>query len=485
MREGECIADVIEGRADWIVVQADMRFALGGLPDGCADSCPCDPPYELGFMAKKWDRSGIAFDPEAWKRVLRVLKPGAHLAAFGGSRTYHRMACAIEDAGLEVRDSLMWLYGTGFPKSLNVSLAMDKAEGIADQRDVVHSYTASGNAGTSTKDKGGTYVTGAPNSDPVTLSVTRGASEKSRRWDGFGTALKPSFEPIVMARKPVDGTVIGNVEQHGTGALNIDACRVPTDWDEPDRPDSWKRSGHTADAEAEKIAAPPGDGIKCHPGGRWPPNVLLDSEMAGVLGKQSGDRKVGGTAGKEHTYNSDGFHGFGVASRVPPKDSGTAARFFPIVDHDPQIDAPFHYCAKSSTAEREAGLDALPVKSAGELTGGRKEGSAGLTPRAGAGRSSKGRRNGHPTIKPVSLLSWLCKIVTPPRGIVLDPFAGSGSCGIAATLNGFRYIGIEMDAEYVEIARARIRHWSRHGGPIALKPPPKDDRQTSLFGEAS
>ncbi|NIP90237.1 MAG: site-specific DNA-methyltransferase [Gammaproteobacteria bacterium] len=292
-----------------------------------------------------------------------------------------------------------------------------------------------------------------------------------------------------MARKPLSGPGIANVQQHGTGAINVDACRVPTDWDEPDRPESWRKSGGIPrDPDADKIAAPPGDGIRCHPGGRWPPNVLLDSEAAEVLSAQSGHIHPAGFARDEPGGGGDGnvvAYGRGIGKGTKGfrhGDQGTAARFFPIVDYDEKLDAPFLYTAKASTAEREAGLEHLPVKTAGELTG-RKDGSAGLTPRAGAGRASNGRRNGHPTVKPVTLLSWLVRLVTPPCGIVLDPFAGSGSCGIAATLQGFRYIGIELDPDgdgYVEIARARIRHWLRHGGTVP-KPKPQSEKQQELF----
>lgn len=271
-------AEVLSGEARWCVLHGDCLDVLDTLPADSFDSCCTDVPYELGFMGRDWDRSGLAFNPETYRKVLRVLKPGAHLLVFGGTRTYHRIACAIEDAGFEIRDSISvfsWLYASGFPKSLNISKAMDKADGVEHLREVVHRYTAGGNAGTPTSEKGGTYGVGVENSDPIELAVTRGASEKSRTWDGWGTALKPAWEPVIVARKPLIGTVVDNVLAHSTGAINIDACRVATNWDEPDRPESWKRSGHTDKPEAEKIAAPAGNGIECHPGGRWPPNVLF------------------------------------------------------------------------------------------------------------------------------------------------------------------------------------------------------------------
>ena len=513
-------AAVLSGEARWCVLHGDCLDVLDTMPADSFDSSCADVPYELGFMGRTWDRSGLAFNPETYRKVLRVLKPGAHLLVFGGTRTYHRIACAIEDAGFEIRDSISvfsWVYGSGFPKSLNVSLAMDKVDGIEDLREVVHRYTAGGNAGTPTSEKGGTYGVGVENSDPIGLAVTRGASDKSRAWDGWGTALKPAWEPVIVARKPLVGTVVENVLQHGTGAINIDACRVATNWDEPDRPDSWKRSGHTDKPEAEKIAAPAGQGIECHPGGRWPPNVLFvhhpscrriadrvvkrellqhtgDLDPVVAYGKGlHGSKAVGdvpetvaaydchadcpvrelerqsGVTTKRPTpaHSNDGcmYHASKVIAGTQLNDTVTAARFFPQFEIDDET--LFLYCAKAARAERELGCERIPPKTGAEATGS-KEGQARLnSPRTGAGRSADRVRNSHPTVKPTELIRYLLRMVTRKDGVNLDFTCGSGTGGVAAVLEEMRFVGIELnDTEkepFVTIARARIDYYARAG----------------------
>lgn len=376
---------------------------LPTLADASIDACVTDPPYELGFMGKKWDASGIAYNVDLWRQVLRVLKPGGHLVAFGGTRTYHRMACAIEDAGFEIRDCLGWLYGSGFPKSLDVSKAIDRAAGA--EREVIGDYAV-------TRDfKGRDLVGDASHSTRV--NITAPATDAAKQWQGWGTALKPAYEPAVLARKPLVGTVAGNVLAWGTGAINIEKCRIPsTDgfekaWDKPISTNlgavgsAYITTGkqHTIDISANK------------PSGRWPANVLHDGSDEVLAG-------------------------------FPDDADGSAARFF--------------YMAKASTWEREIGLDDMPRRSGGELVG-RKDGSAGTqNPRAGAGRASEGRANVHPTVKPIDLMRWLVRLVTPRGGVVLDPFTGSGSTGMAATLEGFGFVGFELDPLHVEIAKRRI-----------------------------
>lgn len=477
--------------SDWRVVVGDCREVLAAMPSNSVDACVTDPPYELGFMGKKWDASGVAFDPRTWAEVLRVLKPGAHLVAFGGTRTYHRMVCAIEDAGFEIRDSIHWLYGSGMPKSLDVGKALDKAAGAA--REVVGSRKLTGSAAMSCKDKGGTYSAGISSAGfEKVVEVTAPATDAAKQWNGWGTGLKPGHEPIVLARKPLVGTVAANVLQCGVGALNIDACRVATDWNEPDRPESWKRSGYTSDPRTEKIAAPPGVGIECHPAGRWPANVVF-SHSAGC--RRLGEKRVRGTphVSGDKTYSDKGVVSFkrersptcytdesgtesvadydcaddcpvraleeqsgsvgansrasgptlvgesrsvargkfsGYDSAVFHGDTGTAARFFSCFEHreDPGVWPPFLYRAKASTSERERGL-------------GSKKGE---------------RQNRHPTVKPTELMRWLVRLVTPKGGLVLDPFTGSGSTGCAAVREGFRFLGVELDEAYAELARRRI-----------------------------
>lgn len=370
------------------LMHGDSRVVLASLESDAIDACVCDPPYELGFMGKRWDATGIAFDPAFWREVLRVLKPGAHLLACGGTRTYHRMGVAIEDAGFEIRDCLAWLYGSGFPKSLNLG-------------------------------------------------------------EGLGTALKPAYEPIVLARKPLKGTVAANVAQFGTGALNVDACRIG---DEPVvslkglgdnrnmNDDGWKGIGKRPEPTTNF--------------GRWPANVCIDPEAALVLDEQSGELTSGSGQRRPHEWQSVNAYGFserpnGASDYERDGDSGGASRFF--------------YVAKPSREERDLGCEGLTAKTAAELTN-RKPGSAGLqNPRAGIRAGSADRdvaarkaRNHHPTVKPVELMRWLVRLITPPDGVVLDPFMGSGTTGMACRYELRRFIGIEREPDYLAIAERRI-----------------------------
>lgn len=350
-------------------------------------------------MGKEWDATGVAFRADAWCECLRVLKPGGYLLAFGGSRTYHRMAVAIEDAGFEIRDSLMWLYSQGFPKSHNL--------------------------------KGD--------------------------WEGWGTALKPAHEPIVMARKPFPGTVAANVAAHGTGALNIEGCRVPT-------PESWHDSGVLCGGNS---VTDYGDGLnnagrsESHPAGRWPANVVHDGsaevleafpdapgQIADISATAPSPKTQGiygpmrreGELSQERRYTAKGGTDFAMKPGVRRLDTGSAARFF--------------YCAKADGGERNYGLDVFPAKAGRPLGISQWEGQTnGSGKRMGADAPM---RNHHPTVKPVSLMRWLCRLVTPPGGTVLDPFTGSGTTGVAAVLEGFAFIGIEREAEYRAIAERRI-----------------------------
>jgi len=468
---------------------------LPTLADASIDACVTDPPYELGFMGKKWDASGIAYNVDLWREVLRVLKPGGHLVAFGGTRTYHRMACAIEDAGFEIRDCLAWMYGSGFPKSLDVSKAIDKVNGEAGR---LHRFTAfmrdTGltarqiNEATSTfmgahylTDKSqpaiptcalwaklrplcgdvpawvdelvarieaerevitkqsATRIAVAPgqNNDrsATTLDITAPATDAAKQWQGWGTALKPAYEPAVLARKPLRSTVAQNVLVYGTGAINVDGCRIPNHGAEAGRVrHGGGVPGNSTSYELMDYQAP-------MPEGRWPANVLHD--------------------GSEE-----------VLAGFPDDADGSAARFF--------------YTAKASTWEREIGLDDMPRRSGGELVG-RKDGSAGTqTPRAGAGRASEGRANVHPTVKPIDLMRWLVRLVTPRGGVVLDPFTGSGSTGMAATLEGFGFVGFELDPLHVEIAKRRIAAARKRRVIVQdgkLKPDETHAAQMSLFDE--
>ena len=367
------------------VIVGDCRDVLADIPNNFFDSVVCDPPYELGFMGKAWDSTGIAYDSTLWVEVLRVLKPGGHLLAFGGSRTYHRLACAVEDAGFEIRDQIMWVYGSGFPKSLNIG----KQDGCA-------------------------------------------------KWEGWGTALKPAHEPIVVARKPLEGTVAANVLKWGVGGLNIDGCRV----ERADGDDS--HAGQRTDTFGTQETLSGGDGSggwSQNDSGRWPANFIHDGsdevlELFPDVGKSTGGRigkkSMGNVTNVPAGKFEPGNPGYG--------DSGSAARFF--------------YCAKAGKKERNAGLEHLPTRRASAM---------GYD--IGLGEAGEGmfkdrnpqKQNHHPTVKPISLMRYLVRLVTPPNGTVFDPFTGSGTTGVAAVLEGNDFVGIEQNVEYAAIAEARIK----------------------------
>lgn len=455
----------------------DCLDVLRELPDGSVDAVVTDPPYELGFMGKGWDASGIAYNVDLWRDVLRVLKPGGHLLAFGGTRTWHRLACAIEDAGFEIRDSIAWMYGSGFPKSLDVSKAIDKRGGAvagfeafrdavraAMQRNGVsraeltkalgnhmlsHYLTAGSQpavpnvkdyriirdtvglghdwdhlfaeeaerevvgtktAGIADKNEGPRHTIGA--SKAVIVDITAPATPDAARWQGWGTALKPAHEPIVVARKPLTGTVAANVLEHGTGALNIDACRIGMSPEDRANIEGRTWVGRNRDLKAKVFGDYATDGsdqpMTVHPSGRWPANVVLDEHQAAELDKQSGDIRANRSV--RDPNGSLGYHG--GAKGLPDvvsgyEDTGGASRFF--------------YTAKAGTDERP-----------------RVDGVA------------------HPTVKPVDLMRWLVRLVTPPGGTVLEPFAGSGTTAEACVIEGLHCIAIEREADYLPLIVQRL-----------------------------
>lgn len=480
MSEGD-MADIFGRRAEWCIAHADCRYILGALEDNCIDAVVTDPPYELNFMARNWDRSGIAYDDHLWSEVLRVLKPGGHLVAFGGTRTAHRIACAIEDGGFEIRDSLAWMHGQGFPKSVNLG-------------------------------------------------------------NGRGSALKPAFEPIILARKPLGGTLATNLEQWRTGALNIDACRVA-------HAGAADRAAHDAQVAAIKARGGSMDGSwknssdlsganDVNEAGRWPPNVLLshqpscerlgtrsvkanptwdttnrETEPSAFTGETVSTvrhavngaeevpiwrcidgcpvRQLDAQSGTNHAGVGVGVGGIwskscGLPAGEQHGDSGTASRYFPQFQPSDLDDiTPFLYQAKPSRGERDLGLERFRARSGAEATNS-EEGQARLnSPRTGAGRNG-GARNIHPTVKSIDLMRWLVRLITPPGGIVLDCFCGSGSTGVAARLEGVRFLGIEMndtDKEpFVSIARARLAHVDgRTFEPREELRSPTPPRQGALF----
>jgi DNA modification methylase len=456
---------------------------------------------------------------ESWAReALRVLKPGGHLLAFGGTRTYHRLACAIEDAGFEIRDCLSWMYGSGFPKSLDVSKAIDKANGV--EREVVETIPDRW-AGK------GTVLQRSTQDERAEAHITAPATPEAQQWQGWGTALKPAHEPIVMARKPLAGTVAANCLEFGTGALNVDGCRIGYASEADKRLETrgvhvggaYKHPAGDSFKKAENAVAP------VNPAGRWPANVVLShdsrceqvgtrrvkgtgpraggdlsnrvtaleggdrvrTDHAGIpdvetvawrcvescpvrlLDEQSGERPAGeprlnrrgittGTSiGGQGRYGTSEPHeaitGYG--------DSGGASRFF--------------YTAKASSAERNAGLEgfeAKPVPVSVIQTQDRTSAGDEL-----GGKQQSRQRNVHPTVKPIALMRWLVRLVTPPGGTVLDPFAGSGTTGIAAGLEGLNFVGIEREEEYVRIAEARIRWWGEHPEGLELSKGLEADRK--------
>ena len=383
----------------------DCIETMNAMPPESVDAIVTDPPYGLGFMGKKWD--GLPPSLEWAEACYRVLKPGGHIAAFGGTRTWHRLAVAIEDAGFEMRDSLAWLYGSGFPKSHDVSKAIDKAAG-AQRTEVVGKGRAGGRS---------TLTTGNPGPDSWRdaraaahdYDYTAPATPEAAQWDGWGTALKPAFEPIVLARKPLaEKTVARNVLAHGTGAINVDACRIGT------TVETWPATRSYGGDPSEVAFTKTAGGVQraqatgSAPSGRWPANVLLDHHAAAWVDEQSGNRPSAGGA----AFGVGGYGGTVGLNRDDRRelgygDKGGASRFF--------------YSAKAPKSERP-NVDGMQ----------------------------------HPTVKPLAIMRWLIRLVTPPGGVVLDPFAGSGTTIEAALIEGFDPVGIEMETDYLPLIQHRI-----------------------------
>jgi DNA modification methylase len=451
----------------WNIRHGDCREVMRTLDPESVDSIVSDPPYGLSFMGKGWDH-GVPGE-EFWTEALRVAKPGAHLLAFGGTRTYHRLACAIEDAGWEIRDCVMWVYGSGFPKSHDVSKAIDKrggaTAGFKEFRDAVKDAMKRNGVSRTTLNAAlgnhmlSHYLTAGsqpavPNAkdyriirDTVGLGrdwdhlfmdeaerevvgfqkrgsavntsfmsggndITAPATPEAQQWSGWGTALKPAWEPIIVARKPLCGTVAENVLRHGTGGINVDGCRVGHD--EPIKPMKAQDGGNKVYGQSGRYE----ETTELKANGRWPANLIHDGsdEVVGLF--PDCKPATGRTKRSDRCFApGTGYQGGSASLEVDAvySDTGSAARFF--------------YTAKCSKKDRSDG-------------------------------------NTHPTVKPTDLMRYLCRLVTPPGGVVLDPFMGSGSTGKAAMLDGFEFIGIEREAEYVEIAKARIGAAEAGAGPL-------------------
>lgn len=382
----------------------DCLTQLDLLEANSIDSIVTDPPYELNFMGKGWDNAGISFQKETWEKCLRVLKSGGYLLAFGGSRTFHRIAVAIEDAGFEIRDTIMWLYGSGFPKSMNIGLAVDKKNGVESK--VI-----------------GTGKSGAKETHTNSLNLVNNPfggeyeiKEAQNKWQGWGTALKPSFEPIIIARKPFKGSLVDNVIKWGVGGLNIDECRVGS----------------------EKLVNKGMSSLGVMHDDNWVSNKKVVNEVSGRF-----------PANTILTYDQITFDevcgAFPNTKSTPNNDSGSASRYF--------------YCAKASKKDRDEGLIGFEEKNT--MCDRNPELASANMPQ---NRSGNLRKNIHPTVKPTELMQYLIRLVNPKGATILDPFMGSGSTGKAVMYENkerqanYNFIGIELDKEYCDIAEARIQY---------------------------
>ncbi len=408
-----------------------------------------DPPYGLSFMGKDWDH-GVPGE-EFWRGIAGACLPGAMMLAFGGTRTYHRMVCAIEDAGWEIRDCLQWLYGSGFPKSLDVSKAIDRAAAAEHLREFSHKNPA---------DRPYTYMAGETSTgwkSPPRPHKTKPYTEAARTWHGYGTALKPAHEPICLAMNPLDGTFAHNACTHGVAGLNVDGGRVGTE--------SAGWNGLTSDrtgSEWDNSGFKKADGVQRQSQGRWPANIIHDGSAEVVEGFPNSKGQQGDVRGTEPSHTGEGAC-YGEYGRVPAAkrgDSGSAARFF--------------YCAKASKAERNRGCEGMEERDCSKYGGGIPS-AVNSDPRGMSGGGNRPMRNSHPTVKPLALMRYLCTLVTmPERNLILDPFAGSGTTGIACKELGLPCILIEQDEHHCEIIAARVAAAKRDEQPVI-------DPQRELF----
>lgn len=413
-------------KENYTLYQGNMLDMLEVIDLESIDSIVTDPPYELNFMNKGWDNSGIAFQKETWKKCYGVLKPGGYLLAFGGSRTFHRIACAIEDAGFEIRDTIMWLYGSGFPKSMNLGLKMDKKQGCPDRGHRI--------AVANRHHPDGTLEPNGEKLPPYEPKTSLG-----EKWDGWGTALKPSFEPIIVARKPFKGSLVDNVIEYGVGGINIDECRVGNETisihNAPKGTFAGGEYGRGSDTSSYRDST-----------GRFPANTILtydETDFDEVCGgfpntkSQKINSKLLDIRG--NNYNNANKN-LDVAYERGYTDSGSASRYF--------------YCAKASKKDRDEGLDNFDKE---KVNDGRNTAIDNAFQ-----RGETLRKNTHPTVKPTELMQYLIRLVTPQGGVILDPFNGSGSTGKAVMYENkehnknYKYVGIELSDEYLSISQARI-----------------------------
>ena len=421
-----------------MIFHGDSVEKLKDLEDNSVDSVVSDPPYGLKFMGKKWDYEVPKI--KVWQEVLRVLKPGGHALVACGTRTQHRMAVNLEDAGFEIRDIVAWIYGSGFPKSLNIGKAVDKLQGNEREEYIDEDFLRR-NPDSGASERG---ITNARHLDGEKASVR---SKGKSLYEGWGTALKPAMELWTLCRKPLEeNTVVENILKHGTGGLNIDGCRVGTNEDthrviKVPRFKNKYANGEGYDGRNEE-GIWEGGGNEL---GRFPANLIHDGsdEVVGMFPTTKSVQSMRGLSGRHDVSSPETQNIKSYTNTLRGhNDSGSASRFF--------------YCAKASKSERNKGLEEFEKKkSAWELE--REEHHNGQISEAQERFiKTEPRANNHPTVKPISLMRYLCKLITPPTGTVLDPFMGSGSTGIACKLEGFNFIGIEKEEEYVKIAQARI-----------------------------
>ena len=491
----------------------DNIESLKKLPDNSIDSVVTDPPYGLSFMGKKWDYDVPSVD--FWKEVYRVLKPGGHILSFGGTRTYHRMVVNIEDAGFEIRDQIMWIYGSGFPKSLNIGKAIDKLQG--NEREVI------GDNPNHRKTAGLLELGFQDGKESSTL--TKGSSE----FEGWGTALKPANEPICLARKPLsEKSVAENVLKWRTGGINVDGCRVGSE-------------GGTMKVDINKDSNTLFEGGRHNSGkvqelneGRFPANIIFEcicdeviegetidkrqnmklpktnsftglsegatdlekytvsghidtqvihtnpdcpcyqlDKQSGVLSGQIGMKRI---KGQNQIFNESGSEIETQQFKTGKSDKGGASRFFFQASYNfleekekeeqkselNRLNYRFQYIPKVSKKERNMGLDGFEDKKPDYIPTSSKDDEGNMLRSDGNIVKEVINKNTHPTLKPINLLTYLCRLITPPNGIILDPFMGSGSTGIAAQLEGFRFVGMELDEDYFKIAEARISNWEQY-----------------------
>jgi site-specific DNA-methyltransferase (adenine-specific) len=435
-----------------------MLDMVNVIAPGSIDSVVTDPPYELNFMNKGWDNSGIAFQASTWRQCYTVLKPGGYLLAFGGSRTFHRIACAIEDAGFEIRDTIMWLYGSGFPKSMNLGKAVESklingSANTQDFRKLKGEMVATGDWGMGKLAKEQGFRSSNYWEDKhLRIDKVDYQTAEGQQWDGWGTTLKPAYEPVIVARKPCEGSCVDNVLRYGVGGINIDECRVGVE----------ERSYKGAGSSPQKIdnhekgdtgicmLDGSGKDLEFTVNGRFPANVIL-------------------------TY--DDTDKDEVCGGMPETAEESASRYF--------------YCAKASKRDRDEGLEQFedrPLAYSNRAQAELKRGNIEENLKAGGMNSIQIRKNTHPTVKPTELMQYLVRLVTPKGGIVLDPFNGSGSTGKATMYEnrdrnaGYKYIGIELTEEYLPIADARIRYAMGDTSPVEYMEMPKNSSdQISIF----